>query len=361
MRALVSSVFAISLIAIMLGARPAGAIELGLEPAQPQPGQPFQILAQGDWPLGCAPTPRAAYVEGRDIVWTLEPAPASCAGPKQTQRLRSDVRDALRLAEPGIHRLRVVSPATPGQPARTLAFSLIDSETGARPPRPESGFWWPQANGEFATGGGGIGALLEIQGDMLAINLSGYALDGQPTWWMGAAPLAGRHSRLALTQMREGHGPFDRYAAPKQIDAAGELLVEWQSAARAVFWFVRPREDGTGIDLKPMSMVRFAFASQAGEGWRGRWVLLGAANSGTAALIEFDRVERSETVVLLYGSSGDVLSCLLDAGHRDAPPLACQLALADGSPALDFDDLALNRLRGSDASGAPVQLLKVEP
>jgi len=344
--------------ALVAGTATALPIDLRLEPARPTPGQPFSIRANGTWPQGCAPRVTGAYVEGQDIVLQVQPAPLLCSGPPQPATLASPANAALQLPAAGSYRLRMRATAAPGLPPRDLAFNLAHSAAEAPAPRPEAGFWWPLPGGEFGPAGGGIGAMLETQGDMLAINVAGYGTDGQPTWWMGAAPLDGPVSRLSLTRLHEGRGPFDRYAAPKRIEDAGELLVEWQSAARAVFWFVRPHEDGRGIEVRPLSVTRFAFASQPGEGWRGRWVLIAAP--GTAPrVLQFDQIERGSGSFLLQGGSGELLSCMLDAEAPDSPPLACQLSLADGAT-FELDDLALQHLRGRDSKGIAVQVIKLD-
>lgn len=335
---------------------------ISLFPAQPEPGQPFRIEVTDSWPRGCAPSAGASWVDGQDIVLQLKD-PADCkskAVEVQTVASAEPGESRLIAERGGVYRIRVEG----GKDSGVLAFAL--AEVGApRPlPRPESGLWWPEAGGEFETSGPGLGVQIELQGQTLALNVSGYRDSGRPTWWFAAAPLQGRAQHLELTSLRGGSGPFADYTAPEQVEPAGSVYIEWISAARAVFWFVRPGEDGAGLELRPISMARFAFGVRPGESWVGEWIVLSRDESGAARseVIRFARWSALDDGFELRSEDGlNALICDAATGRPDSPPRDCQLRRSDAGVSAAFSSVGLNRLDGRlDQGGGEISLLRVE-
>lgn len=335
------------------------ALLLALPAAQANPrlslvsdaGGRLQIEAQGEWPLACVPAPSNAWVEGRNLYFEVsEPSQACKDQPAQPVTLRSA---ALPLdADDGVYRLHLLG----ADAGRTLAFALAGGDEAMS--LPESGLWWPENGGDFESSGPGFGVQIEVQGGTLAVNVSGYADGGQPTWWFGAAPLGARHLQLELSALVGGSGPFNEYAAPKQVEAGGQLHIEWLGPARAVFWFARPTEDGRGLQLRPVSMTRFAYAVRPGESWAGEWLLLTTPTEGgsRAEVHRFEYVGGDGSGFELLSDRGLRLACTRAESRPDSPPESCRLADSEQGWQLDFRDVGLGRLDARIEDGSRVSL-----
>jgi hypothetical protein len=311
----------------------------------------LQIEAQGEWPLACAPQPSNAWTEGRNLYFEVREGSQACKGQAaQPVTLRSA---ALPLqADDGVYRLHLLG----ADGGRTLAFALAGGDDAMA--LPESGLWWPENGGDFESSGPGFGVQIEVQARTLAVNVSGYADSGRPTWWFGAAPLGARHLQLELSALVGGSGPFNDYAAPKQVEAGGQLHIEWLGPARAVFWFARPAEDGRGLQLRPVSMTRFAYALRPGESWAGEWLLLTTPNEGgsRAEVHRFEFVGGDASSFELLSDRGLRLACTRSEQRPDSPPETCRLADSEQSWQLDFREVGLGRLDARIEDGSRVSL-----
>lgn len=356
---------ALGLLLAALMAPPAAAepaLQVQLWPESPAPGIAFRVLARGEWPSGCVPPVGDSWVDGREIVLQLRPTPKDCAkGPSLPAEIYNAAagESRLQVEQEGVYRLRVIG----AEPERTLAFALAQIGDSPRDPRPETGLWWPEQAGEFAEGGPGLGALVEVQGQQVAITATGYEGSGQPSWWIGASRLEGALSRLALSHLKGGAGPFQRYRRPEAVEPVGSLFVEWLSSARAVFWFVAEGDGQQGLQVQPISMVRFSFGLRPGREWLGDWVRIerDGDGAGSSRLLQFvDHRGHAEGFVLTASDRSE-LHCQSDGLRTDSPPTLC--VLLEGDPvggSSEFDDIALGVLRSTPQGGRQVELRRLD-
>jgi hypothetical protein len=192
-----------------------------------------------------------------------------------------------------------------------------------------------------------------VQGDTVALNVSGYNEFGAPTWWFGAAPLERPGQAVELSVLSGGAGPFGEYAAPRQIGSAGTLHIEWLGRARAVFWFSRPADDGRGLELRPVSMTRFAFATRPGESWSGDWLLQRETVEADSVLElhRFEWLDGDAESFELLSDRGQRLACRRASGGPEQAPKACQLLPLGGGPGVSFADVGLDGMVSQQDGG----------
>lgn len=333
----------LALASLLCGSAQAASPSLSLAPADGS-GQ-RQMVVEGSWSPRCLPAPANSWSDGQDVYLELRSPARSCG---------SEAKSAFELRGSPVE----LQPAAADR-GRPWRLHLLDAESGtllafaleggepAQGGQPESGLWWPEAGGEFDNSGPGLGIQVEIQGTTLALNLSGYADDGRPTWWFGAGPLASPAQVIELSALNGGAGPFGDYAAPKQVDSAGTLHIEWRGTARAVFWFTRPARDGKGLELRPVSMTRFAFATRPGESWVGDW-LLQRQQGEQEARIELHRFEwltgDAESFELL-SDRGLRLVCRRATASLEQAPQACRAVALGGGKAVRFASVGLDGMQ----------------
>jgi len=318
----------------------------------------LQVEFRGAWPRNCVPRAGSIRMTGRDVYFQLAESEATCSGQAVPLLLRSEPLGLSGLDGDDALRIHVLG----NRSGHTLGFALASLGGTRSILRPESGLWWPETGGEFESGGPGLGVQVEVQDDTLAVNLSGYDEVGRPTWWFGAVPMASRHSLLELNSLHGGSGPFDPYAAPKTVDTGGLLHIEWLGPARAVFWFTRKHPDGPGIELRPVSMTRFAFGTRPGESWQGEWLLLRAAAEGgsRAEVLQLAWVEGSTEGFELASEQGHRLQCERNPQRPDSPPTRCSLLSGGLEPVTEFSDIGLERLESSDGD-VRIRLQRLDP
>jgi hypothetical protein len=325
--------------------------------AAAETGESRQILVEGRWAPRCLPAPANAWAKGRDLYFEVRTPKASCEDDaKSGFELRSGPIDLTTTGpDDRAWRLHLVE----AESGRLLAFAL-EGGAGAADEAPESGLWWPQAGGEFDTSGPGFGVQIEVQGDTVALNVSGYNEFGAPTWWFGAAPLGRSGQAVELSMLSGGAGPFGDYAAPQQIGSAGTLHIEWLGRARAVFWFSRPAADGRGLDLRPVSMTRFAFATRPGESWSGEWLLQRETLEAGSVLEvhRFEWLDGDPEGFELLSDRGLRLACRRANGTPEQAPKACQLLPLGGGPGVRFADVGLDAMV-SHQDGARISLRRL--
>lgn len=337
--------------ALMLGDR-AVAAEPQIELVRIADDDAPELAISGEWLTGCPPLLREVRVEDRTMVLLAQPDSQRCGGEPGPYRLSAEL-PVEALALEGVWRVRYELRDDPLAPPRLLAFQLL-SLGDDRPPTPESGLWWGEPGGQFDHASPGLSAQLERQGDLLAVTYSGYDADGGPEWLFGATSLSDASSEIELTRLEGGSGPFGGYKGPTLAQPGGRLQIEWLSSARAVFWF--SRDNGHGIELQPISMVRFDFGQQPGSGgWLGRW-LIEADGSAALESVDFEHVETEVDSFALFGRGGETLICLKAIDRPYSPPTSCELQFADGR-SVRFDDVGLTQLRGHDADRTRVRAM----
>jgi hypothetical protein len=341
---------------------------VGSDPARPDPVElglqhagslgMLRVTANGVAYDGCPPDLASVSAQGSTLVVRALASTGRCLDAAQPYSLRSDLLRAAP-ADSGLYRVRLELQSSPESTPWLEAFSLIPARSSPTLV-PESGFWWGEAGGEFGRGAPGFGVLVEVQGDTVAVSVSGYDDLGRPEWLMGSARLEGRTTRIALGRLLGGSGPHGGFRSPAAMDEAGRLHIEWLGSARALFWFEQPAADGFGIDLVPVSMVRFGFAGDSGRQWLGRWLLAAERDfDGMPAprTIDFSTVEPTVSGFMLLGTGSERLECTLDRGRPNSPPELCRLLL-DTAP-IDFIDVALRQLHAADPH-VPLTLIRLD-
>lgn len=358
-------IFATLLTLALPGAALAAPPQIEVWPPSPDAGSTVRFKVRGEWPDGCPPAIRDVRVDGREIVLLARPGEGPCAAEPQAFETGTETLplDRAKLASNGVHRIRFEVRRSPDAEPELHAFRLFYVGNSPDPGFvPETGFWWPEKGGEFDQAGPGLGAQMEVQSGTLSLSVYGYAPDGSARWSLGAGPMQGHVAAVELSQVRGGSGPFEPYRAPGEVDAVGTALIELVSPSRATLWFLRPRDDGKGLQVRPVSMVRFRFAREPAEAWRGRWVILAERDDDfPTRRIDFVRLMRKQDGFLLLDARREFrLRCETDPARPNSPPTRCRLQSDAGDAAeIDFDHVALNELRGWTGAGQRIVALKL--
>lgn len=338
----------------------AAALELRAVPGTLRPGSAPRFALAGGWDGPCPPRVAGQRAAGRDLVIELAAGSERCGdAPASAFRLTSASgwEGEADFATRGVLRVRVERRRSDGTP-QLLAFGLF--EYGQLTRRlPEPGFWWSERGGAFETGGPGLALLLEPQWPQLGATVMGYDADGQPEWRFGTGTLAAQTAQVPLQRLSGGRGPFEAYRQPQDSREEAALWLELESAARATAWFVRS-VDGGGIDLRPMSLVRFRFGESASSALAGRWLLDGLEEAPRALhLRPGDGAATGTGFVLIEDRLALRLECSLDPARPNSPPTRCRLLDAEATALVEFDDIGLDRMHGLDEARRPVTALRL--
>ncbi len=357
-RSTLSTLFACALAGLSMtggaAAEPRVAIALGPDAR----GEGLVAEIAGEWSGGCLPSLNTTTIrsDGADITIQARPDGSACKAGPAPFRLVAPIEFSSTL--PDALRVRFEAQLDPLDAPRLQAFELIPIGD-TRPARPEGGFWWGEAGGEFDHAAPGMGAQLERQGELLALTFSGYDADGEPEWLFGASPLSSAISDIRLNRLSGGSGPYGGFRKPGQAESGGRLQIEWLGPARAVFWFSRPAADGRTLELRPVSMVRFDFGLGPGRGWVGDW-LLDRGESQPLARLRFESLVEQESGFVLQTGDGTTLSCQRAAALPESPPVGCELSLAGQETPIPLWEVGLNRVSGQLSAGEPVSLIRIE-
>ena len=323
-------------------------------------GELPQIQINGDWASGCPPLLDGVSADGNQITISAKTDSNRCTAEPGPYQIRAELPAGSKSFATGeIMRLRFELRDDPLAEPSLLAFELVSvgGADAATAPEidPETGFWWGEPGGEFDHAVPGMGAQIERQGGTVAVSFTGYGDAGKPEWMFGASPFSGRISDIALTRLEGGRGPFGGYAGPAAAAAVGRLQIEWLTSARALFWFSRATADGRGIDLEPLSMVRFDFGQHPGLSWMGQWRFQSESTS-KAIELEFIDFLLDENTFTLISKAGESLTCENAPTRPQSPPVACELDHPDGRT-WRFEDVGLGRLQGSDEHSRVVRAM----
>lgn len=272
-------------------------------------------------------------------------------------------KEGLRWGAEDVYRVHVYDDRGPAGRERLVGFALVEVGPARGEITPESGFWWNEAGAEFDRAGPGFGLALESQSGLLSASVFGYDDAGAPAWWLGAGAQRSASVRLDLVGFEGGSGPFQQHRSPGQAHAAGVLHLHLLSPARATAWFERPASHG-GIELQPLSLVRFRFGETPGEDWLGRWVFIDEPREGNVAdapfSIDFDHFEADADGFVLHAGEHDgrSLRCSSDPRRPNSPPDRCLLRDRDGRMLVDFRQIAIEELRGHASDGERVRALR---
>jgi len=326
--------------------------------ASTAPAEGWKVAISGAWATQCPPTLESVALDGTDLRIQARSVLGLCARAATPFSIEVDPARALDRANLPAGVYRVSFYAADGAQARPKlrAFSLVDhSAPGTAAPSPEAGFWW-------STGSGDRTALsLEAQGGQLSVALMSYDAAGQPQWFFGVAPFAGRTAHLALLRLQGGNDALVRAEAGQVgAEAALTLDLEFHSAAHASAFLSRTGDgDDAALRLRAFDVVRLPVADAAnGSAWQGDWVLVDDNSAQRLHFGLFSAVD-AEHFELADSAHGVVLACTRDAKFPELPPSSCALRTSSGADATLFDSVALQRMDGSAAGGAAVHLLRV--
>lgn len=317
-----------------------------------------QLNVYGRAPARCAPAIAGVTLDGTDLAIELSSPQTGCDG-KRTLPFNLRIDPATSAGVPllpgQVYRARVYAQS--GGVAQLIAFHLIDTNSPASAPIPESGFWWSQAGKDSGPASAGTGASMEWQDGQLAVGLFGFAPTGAPTWSFGSTRLLGRTANVALVQLANGDTPFAATGNQPSAEYGPRLEIEFLSPTRARAWIVR-HEDSRDLEVRAINLSRTQFATgSAGTAWSGQWVLV-ADDNDTPRLFEFAEPssQDAESFHLADAANDASLDCRLaeDSQH----PGVCTLSAA-AVPLADFDQVGLDRLSGRSNNGARVKLIRV--
>ena len=330
-------------------------------PAQPRPGEPFQIKVTGSWPNTCPLQLLPVAISGANIDVAVRQGDVICGEAITPFSVSFDPSAAGGSGFPAErdYRVRFSVRDSAGNPT-LLAFKLVGVDRiDSRTVQPEAGFWAPDTAGEFVSPNGGIGFMIERQGATLAVTTNTYELNGQPTWYLSAGANSGSAFHGDLLRSVGGQPLFGTYRGPQFVTPVGTLDIEFLSDSRATLWYAKA-SDGSilaPLEMTTISARRMNFAlPDNGRALAGSWALTSTAHLSTVQTRDVrltfaaDRSSATEAV-LVDTRQGFELRCSLDPLRRDGPPHMCILS-SGGAEIGRFDNNALARLsgkRGSDA------------
>ena len=336
-------------------------------PAQPAPGSAFQIRVSGSWPNTCAPEVMPVVVDGINIDVSVRQRDQICGDAITPYSVTVDPASAAPTGFPraSVYRVRFSIKDAINQP-KLLAFRTVDlTAADANDIQPESGFWTPDALGEFATSGSGIGFMVERQGGTLAMTTNAYTLNGQAAWYLSAGSLVRSSFRGDLLRSIGGQPLWGTYRGAQSVEPAGSVDIEFLTNSTATIWYARPSGEGIfdELELMPISVQRMNFALAAdGRALAGVWAFSAvAANSNIdAKTIRFtfreDRILATEAI--LVSEAGYELRCQIDPERAEVAPAVCRL-LYGGEDQARFDNNGLNRLSGLSDDGQEIVLVRL--
>ncbi|GMU44395.1 MAG: hypothetical protein DYH17_06050 [Xanthomonadales bacterium PRO6] len=331
-------------------------------------GDAPQIRVSGPWPNTCTPELLPVYVEGSVIDIAVRQRDQICGQAITQYSVTVDPTAASGFgqAPDGVYRVRF-SVRDDASQSTLLGFRLLDLDaTSSRRVRPEAGFWTADEAGEFRTPNGGLGLMIEHQGQALALTTNTYLLGGQPSWYLAAGALGRSVFNGELLQSIGGQPLWGVSRGAQSVNPVGTLGVEFQSSSTAVAWYAQASGEGIldALELMPISLKRMNFALPAdGAALAGSWSLVSLEPNSTRAPLtlrleyQTDRIDVS-LAVLNDRKSGHQLRCPLDPARRDAAPADCRLWLG-GAELARFDDNALSRLSGRASDGEALVLVRI--
>lgn len=327
----------------------------GFEPAQisltGDAHDQAQIEVTGTWPNTCPPQLLEVSRQGADLTLLATREDGGCQPIPTPYGFSGPLPQAANPDEAGIIlRTRLLVSDQLHESPMLAGFALLRAEPGNFDSVLETGFWWAEQEGPFAAGPG-LGLSLESQADLISLSVMGYDTHGNATWYFGAGTLEHGMAQLELGRFDGGAGPFTPYAAPGNVEYSGTVALEMLTPSRAILWFSRIDDaDNGGLELRPLSIMRFHFAREPADALLGRWVVTGE-NAGVRGTrwIELVRSESFADGFVLYdGNERAVLQCDTPVGHPGSPPVLCRMDDGHGD-LVEFSEVALRRLAGRDA------------
>lgn len=332
-------------------------------------GESFDLRIADSWPNAC--TPAIEGVEVRDTeIWVIarDTSEASLCSQRTTDYsldTRQLTEAAPELSRAGVQRIYYAVKTSSG--LRLRGFQLVAMEEATRvAPAIESGYWWADPAIPNAFAGRGIGINLERQGTILSGVLFGYDAEGDPEWSLASGPMGQQFTRMTMSRLSKGAGPYALYREPGELESLGAMLIEPASPSRARLWLVYVEPGTSDLSLREIEIVRFGFVASPSAIWSSRWLLVTSVDVGGTALareLNFVTVHGDrESFTLLDAAANATLVCKLQNTRSDRIPDYCTLSLeTEGAPTrYMFDRIGLRSMQGSDDEGGAVRFFLVD-
>lgn len=297
------------------------------------------LFVERPWPGGCEPQDIEVTVTGPDVLIRGWLPQEGCGGAVIPARIDLP-------ADQPVARLSFVEQRRPLAEERLVEFILIPLT--AEQTRPESGLWWGEDGGLYETRGPGTAMSLDIQGNRLAATINVYHPDGQPVWYFSAGEYTGLTFDAPMHGFTQGQTLFGDYRRPSQAVEVGRLQLEFRSPGQATAWLTAPNQTDGGLDLQPVSLVRFDFQeTESPDRLSGRWILVRLDDLSQELVLSPPtlRGKRWEYVDLVEGL---ILACDYVPDRPRSLPETCALEQADGRWIAEFGQVGLDRMSGND-------------
>lgn len=326
---------------------------------------PWTLAISGTWPTRCPPTLENIALDGYNLRVDARSVLELCE--RGATAFSVELNPALALGRgafaPGVYHVGFYAADGTRATPKLLAFALIDRSLPNAPTIiPETGFWWSSRDGDSAADRTTLS--FELQDGQLSAALLSYDELGQPVWYFGAAPYAGRIAHLPLLRLAGGSAPFVQTSTTPHGDPALALDVEFASSAHASAWLSRTHAgDDPFLQLQSLDLVRLPLADSIdGRAWQGDWVLVADATDAVPQRLHLDQYRAIDAAhfELADTVANVTLTCNRRPAQPDWPPAACSLHPTGGAGTLgNFSSVALARMDGQRADRSGLHLLRI--
>ncbi len=333
----------------------AAAVEISVEPNRPNVGEAVTVSISGSWPNACAPEFSHSAWQG-DQLLVFATAEAQCTGDPSSYTIQLDAEPDLPDGE--VVQLKFLIGEPDAAVGQLHGFELVGIGSG-HAWQPESGIWWPAVDGRFGTSGPGVALSFEFIEDEVVSITSAYDRSGQPSWVLGSGRLTDGIARGRLTKILGGQQLFETYRSPQQELPDGNLFLKFHSPTKATVWLSAPAGPALtdGLLLQPISIEHYA-SKRLDQFIRGRWVIVDEGSPSQSVAVRFDypvSLAPAETTGNAEFISTDGAAILNCEGQLES---VCLLAVGERS--FVFDQIGLDRMRGTDAAGNSVTAIKLD-
>ena len=333
-------------------------------------GDKFSLLLTGTSPDGCGLARQSIKIAADEITVVFTRAGGAlgiCTQVLTPYSFPITIFDAGDVAKAGTYKVRIeLAPIERNSQTvnKLLAFTLVPvTAMGRLPILPETGQWSYEEGGIHASSGSGVGFNIERQ-DQVMVNISSwYASDGSPEWYINSGKLTANTLSSELFSVSGGQSLFSAYKPVKEVQYNGNVHFEFTSPAHGTAWYTQPIDDGlvSGLKLMPISITRFNFGYGAGaNALSTRWALVGEGTSTIEAkTLLLTNAANVGNTSWSYVAGDYRLNCELYPGRPALLPSKCNLSKA-GVNVANFDQIGYSRMRGLDAAGFAVSMMRLE-
>ncbi|MCB1627012.1 MAG: hypothetical protein KDI48_04725 [Xanthomonadales bacterium] len=335
--------------------------QVAFEPANPQPGQPFQLRLSGSMPDTCGVAYERTELSSSGLrVHLSRPGGLICGDAVTPYEIRIDVTAAVGNFEVSGHYPVHVSLSDQAG-SRDIAFGLLNVVEAGRAQLPDAGFWVADASGRYPTGGSGVGFNIERQSDAIALIAYYYDPQGQPRWYFSAGTAGRNEYRGELLQITGGQQLFGLYRPPGDMSAFSRIDVGFTNRSHGEAWVSQALDTGilAEVQVQPVSLVRFGFRTETTAATlAGRWVLVDLgreSGSGTVVNLEAAPQLGPDHVRATDPRTQVTVDCSIVTEQRDQPPVSCALSI-ESSRAAVLNNNSFNELRSPDGNFRLIRL-----